>query len=278
MICPVGSRMNFRVRASKVKRHSRQTVAHVNVFAKDTLFTTLPKLGRLIGLFRGTAKEIKHALYLYAFRRKLIVRPGSGAKIRVLGPGSGGSGAEDPKIWLRREDPERSLRNFENGSGSGAGGSVFSDPGLFSSQNCAKLVQNREIHVGQLSFDDPFLRKAFSGPKLMWEATRKLYALRRSFWATEKTELRDIMITLIKRVDQELTKLNTNEMVDRVIKRTSYESMNAIPVPKLAYEAYIRLAMLNDAVWVEKSTTLMNDLIEILNSIRWEILKYNRIE
>uniref|UniRef100_A0A7E4ZQU3 Protein kinase domain-containing protein n=1 Tax=Panagrellus redivivus TaxID=6233 RepID=A0A7E4ZQU3_PANRE len=69
--------------------------------------------------------------------------PGSGAKIRVLGPGSGGSGAEAPKLWLRREDPERSLRNFENGSGSGAGGSVFSDPGLFLPQNCAKLVQNR---------------------------------------------------------------------------------------------------------------------------------------
>uniref|UniRef100_A0A7E4VFH4 FAR1 domain-containing protein n=1 Tax=Panagrellus redivivus TaxID=6233 RepID=A0A7E4VFH4_PANRE len=40
-------------------------------------------------------------------------------RIRVLGLGS-----EAPKIWLRREDPERSLRNVQNGSGSGAGGSV----------------------------------------------------------------------------------------------------------------------------------------------------------
>uniref|UniRef100_A0A7E4W4F8 KH_dom_type_1 domain-containing protein n=1 Tax=Panagrellus redivivus TaxID=6233 RepID=A0A7E4W4F8_PANRE len=53
-----------------------------------------------------------------------VLGPGSGAKIHVLGPGSGGSGAEDPKIRLRREDPERSLRNFENGFGYGAGGSV----------------------------------------------------------------------------------------------------------------------------------------------------------
>uniref|UniRef100_A0A7E4ZZB5 Uncharacterized protein n=1 Tax=Panagrellus redivivus TaxID=6233 RepID=A0A7E4ZZB5_PANRE len=56
----------------------------------------------------GCAKGKLSPKTVWTRNRKIWLR------IRVLGLGS-----EAPKIWLRREDPERSLRNVQNGSGSG---------------------------------------------------------------------------------------------------------------------------------------------------------------
>uniref|UniRef100_A0A7E4UXA0 SWIB domain-containing protein n=1 Tax=Panagrellus redivivus TaxID=6233 RepID=A0A7E4UXA0_PANRE len=55
-----------------VRRHIRQTTAKVSIYTKESRFSTRPEFGRLIGLRYGTAQEIKDAVFIYAFRRKII--------------------------------------------------------------------------------------------------------------------------------------------------------------------------------------------------------------
>uniref|UniRef100_A0A7E4ULA7 Phage protein n=1 Tax=Panagrellus redivivus TaxID=6233 RepID=A0A7E4ULA7_PANRE len=136
---------------------------------------------------------------------------------------------------------------------------------LYDSTTIENLIER--VQINKISFFELFT-----------DIVNKLYTFRDNVWSTKKIELTNMVIGIIKRVDEELAKCGGIEIVEKMFERLSYESLSTLPYYELISKLNARFEGLFQYVHLDETGTVVTNLIKFLKNIDEQIVKYNRIE